>query len=117
MRHAHDCNLAAECPGIDIVLGGHDHLYKTGGVIQQIKKEEWKSTDSEEKIVPVIKSGCDFKEFTEINVTFDTDSAVFLEIADKVKEEDPEFKMESSKMYKKTVLGEEHSLLMHSEDN
>ena len=38
MRHAHDVKLAAQCPGIDLVLGGHDHLYKIDGVVQDIKK-------------------------------------------------------------------------------
>ena len=99
------------------MLGGHDHLYKIDGVVQAIKKEEWKKEDSEEKIVPVIKSGTDFKEFTEVNVTFDTDQAVFVDVTDGVKEEDPDFNQENPKVFKKVTDGEEMSLLMHSEDN
>ena len=77
MRLPRDTKFATECPGIDIVLGGHDHFYKLTAVTQQIKREEWKTISQENKTVPLIKSGTDFLEFSEINITFDTDSAVF----------------------------------------
>ena len=73
MRLHHDTKFATECPAIDIVLGGHDHFYKATAITQKIKREEWRPASQEQKIVPLIKSGTDFQEFSEINITFDTD--------------------------------------------
>ena len=77
MRLPGDTEFAAECPGIDIVLGGHDHFYKLTAVTQQIREGDWKSFSQQNKTVPLIKSGTDFLEFSEINITFETNSAVF----------------------------------------
>ena len=33
MRVHHDLKFAAEVPGVDLVLGGHDHMYKMEPVI------------------------------------------------------------------------------------
>ena len=88
MRLQHDLKFAAEVPGVDLVLGGHDHFYKMEAVTQNIKKPEWKSTESEEKIVPVVKSGTDFLEFSEINISFDMDSSNFMKIADELVKDD-----------------------------
>src|SRR5690606_30750421 len=52
MRLPNDLKLSKESKGIDIILGGHDHIY-------QIENEP----------VPVVKSGTDFRNFTEIGVT------------------------------------------------
>ena len=65
----------------------------------------------------MIKSGTDFKEFTEVNISFNTDEAVFVDVTDSVKEEDAEFKQENSKVFKKVTEGEDMNLLMHSEEN
>lgn len=32
MKNQHDLKFATECPGIDLVLGGHDEFYKMEAV-------------------------------------------------------------------------------------
>ena len=54
-----DVKFAAKVPGIDFVLGGHDHLYHVEGV---------KSNSNEKKTVAVVKSGADFHEFSDIDI-------------------------------------------------
>ncbi|OXA43429.1 Trifunctional nucleotide phosphoesterase protein YfkN [Folsomia candida] len=56
MRFPNDCRLAENCKGIDLILGGHDHVYDINGI-------------------PVLKSGTDFRDFSAISVTFDKDNA------------------------------------------
>ena len=55
MRTPDDKILAEEVEGLDLILGGHDHL-SVAEVVDNC---------------PVIKSGSDFKEITKINVGFD----------------------------------------------
>lgn len=55
MRTPNDIKLAENCDDIDIILGGHDHVYE----IQQINGKY------------VIKSGTDFRQFSKITINFD----------------------------------------------
>ena len=116
MRLQHDLKFASEVPGVDLVLGGHDHFYKAEAVTQKVKKEEWKSGDAEEKIVPLVKSGTDFVEFSEINISFDMDSSNFMKIADELVKDDG-YVSTNNKIYIKKEQDEDSSLVMHSEDN
>jgi len=62
-RVPNDQRLAAECHGVDLVLGGHDHHY-----------EVWSApNESSGKKVTVVKSGTDFKQLTEITVAWGSD--------------------------------------------
>ena len=53
MRNPNDIRLAKEVPELDLILGGHDH-------------DEYSDTING---VPLIKSGTDFRNFTNISVT------------------------------------------------
>ena len=59
-----DEDLAYDVPGVDIVLGGHDHVR----LIQSCK-----NSDDPTKVVPLIKSGHDFHDLSIIDVSFDVD--------------------------------------------
>ena len=50
-----DEELADKVPGIDLILGGHDHFYST--------------YESAATTVPMVKSGCDFRDLTKIQVS------------------------------------------------
>ncbi|XP_017471282.1 PREDICTED: 5'-nucleotidase isoform X1 [Rhagoletis zephyria] len=50
MRTPNDIRLAANCPGIDLILGGHDHVYE----IKEVNG------------VKIVKSGTDFRQFSKI---------------------------------------------------
>ncbi len=52
-RVPNDTRLAKECPELDLILGGHDH-------------DAWREVVSG---VPVIKSGTDFRELTEVTIS------------------------------------------------
>ncbi|XP_053205189.1 trifunctional nucleotide phosphoesterase protein YfkN-like [Panonychus citri] len=58
MRNPNDIRLANQVPGINLILGGHDH------VCQSMKVND----------VFIIKSGTDFKNFSTINLNFNLDS-------------------------------------------
>lgn len=53
MRTPNDLNLAQHCPKLDLILGGHDHVYE----IVKIKH------------LNVIKSGTDFRQFSKITLS------------------------------------------------
>lgn len=53
MRTPNDLNLAKNCPKLDLILGGHDHVYE----IVKINH------------LNVIKSGTDFRQFSRITLT------------------------------------------------
>lgn len=55
MRTPNDVKLAEQCDEIDLILGGHDHVFE---VIQINGKY-------------IIKSGTDFKQFSKITINFD----------------------------------------------
>lgn len=55
-------------PGIDLVLGGHDHEYHCLSVEHQLKDTNIVHT-VKNKVVPVVKSATDFLDFSEIDVT------------------------------------------------
>ncbi|KAI3425775.1 hypothetical protein D9Q98_007750 [Chlorella vulgaris] len=55
MRLPNDLQLAGAVPGIDVVLGGHDHDYFL--------------IRSQPHGTPVVKSGTDFQDLTEIQIT------------------------------------------------
>ncbi|XP_065369578.1 protein 5NUC isoform X1 [Calliphora vicina] len=57
MRTPNDVNLAENCPGIDLILGGHDHVYEIK-VVNGIN---------------IIKSGTDFRQFSKIVIGKDRD--------------------------------------------
>ncbi|XP_073811610.1 snake venom 5'-nucleotidase isoform X2 [Musca autumnalis] len=52
MRTPNDINLAEHCPGIDLILGGHDHVYEIKDV----------------NGIKIIKSGTDFRQFSKITI-------------------------------------------------
>lgn len=57
MKEHNDIDLAWGCQeDINLILGGHDHLSK----IQKVGK------------VYIVKSGCDFEEFSDIEVDLST---------------------------------------------
>lgn len=55
MRTPNDIKLAENCEDIDIVLGGHDHVYE----IKQVNNKY------------IIKSGTDFRQFSKITINFE----------------------------------------------
>ena len=57
MRIPNERHLAQEVPEIDIILGGHDHLYH----VELINE------------VFFLKSGTDFEDFSDLKVTFNVD--------------------------------------------
>ncbi|GJQ79237.1 hypothetical protein Trydic_g5481 [Trypoxylus dichotomus] len=56
MRTPNDIKLAEECDEIDLILGGHDHVYE----ILEINNKY------------IIKSGTDFRQFSKITIRFDS---------------------------------------------
>lgn len=55
MRTPNDIKLAENCNEIDLILGGHDHVFE----IKHINNKY------------IIKSGTDFRQFSKITVNFD----------------------------------------------
>lgn len=53
MRTPNDLNLAQHCPKLDLILGGHDHVYEIVKVNH----------------LNVIKSGTDFRQFSKISLS------------------------------------------------
>jgi len=52
MRTPNDIELAKHCPKIDLILGGHDHVFETINV----------------EGTHIIKSGTDFRQFSKISI-------------------------------------------------
>ncbi|XP_045505601.1 snake venom 5'-nucleotidase isoform X2 [Colias croceus] len=59
MRTPNDVKLAEGCNKIDLILGGHDHVYE---VLEVNNKY-------------IVKSGTDFRQFSQININFAGDCA------------------------------------------
>ncbi|KAJ8975213.1 hypothetical protein NQ317_000211 [Molorchus minor] len=55
MRTPNDIKLAENCEDIDLILGGHDHVYE----IKQVNGKY------------IIKSGTDFRQFSKVTINFD----------------------------------------------
>lgn len=55
MRTPNDIKLAENCDEIDLILGGHDHVYE----IHQVNGKY------------ILKSGTDFRQFSKITVNFE----------------------------------------------
>lgn len=88
MRTPNDLNLAQHCPKLDLILGGHDHVYEI------VKIDH----------LNVIKSGTDFRQFSKISLNKGTvqdksDLDVIIEKIDVTSsfEEDAALKEELSK--------------------
>lgn len=89
MRTPNDLNLAQHCPKLDLILGGHDHVYE----IVKINH------------LNVVKSGTDFRQFSKITMTKpspDADKSLLEVFIDKVDvtssfEEDKALKEELNK--------------------
>lgn len=55
MRTPNDVKLAENCNEIDLILGGHDHVYE----IKYVNNKY------------IVKSGTDFRQFSKITINFD----------------------------------------------
>ncbi|XP_037284244.1 snake venom 5'-nucleotidase [Rhipicephalus microplus] len=99
MRTPNDCHLAANVDEVDLILGGHDHVY-------EIKKVNGKN---------IVKSGTDFRQFSHITLTF-TASGVTVDITEvnvtSDFAEDPELRELLSK-YKDVVQGKMDEVIGH----
>ncbi|CAB0015463.1 unnamed protein product [Nesidiocoris tenuis] len=60
MRMPNDIKLAENCEEIDLILGGHDHIYRVEKIC-----DRW-----------IVKSGTDFNHFSKITLRFETGSNV-----------------------------------------
>ena len=60
-RNEVDIALADKCPGLDLILGGHDHGYAL--------------YESAATGVPMVKSGTDFRDLTSVKITVSAASA------------------------------------------
>ena len=76
MRLKHDLIFAREVPGVDLVLGGHDHEYHMESIEHKLKDES-SGPGVKNKVVPLVKSGTDFRDFTEIELTFGLEKDAF----------------------------------------
>lgn len=86
MRTPNDIELAKNCPSIDLILGGHDHVFEVATV----------------NGIKIIKSGSDFRQFSKVFIDNQRDSnghlQVFVEEVNVTAEyeEDKELKAELS---------------------
>lgn len=99
MRTPNDCRLAANVDEVDLILGGHDHVY-------EVKKVNGKN---------IVKSGTDFRQFSRVTLTF-TASGVTVDVAEvnvtSDFAEDPELRELLSK-YKDVVQGKMDEVIGH----
>ena len=66
MRVPNDERLTKEALGVDLVLGGHDHIYKAELLNKTL----------------MLKSGTDFKNYSEIDIVYNPDAEAKLNEAD-----------------------------------
>lgn len=106
MRTPNDINLAKKCIGIDIILGGHDHVREV--------------TEINGKMI--VKSGTDFQQFSVITMERDpanrekfTTDVKCVDVTAKIPE-DPELKQELSKYASEycEIRGYQHLSILHS---
>lgn len=64
----------------------------------------------------MVKSGSDFTDFTEINITFEIDGTEYAEIAEELEDEDYVASCEK-KVYTKRIDNEDMNMLIHSEED
>ncbi|KAL1682766.1 Metallo-dependent phosphatase-like protein [Schizophyllum commune] len=62
MRMEEDMAVASRCPGVDLILGGHDHEYMLYG--SQYTVHEGNSEGN----IRIVKSGTDFREFSSVKL-------------------------------------------------
>lgn len=93
MRFPNDCRLAENVEEIDLILGGHDHVYDVRTVNGR----------------HVVKSGTDFRQMSRIDLTFKLDKSVSVKIEEinvtSDYDEDPEL-VEQLKKYNEIIEGE-----------
>lgn len=77
MRVRHDEKFAREIPGVDLVLGGHDHEYHCKAVELKLKDPALVGATVTNKVVPMVKSATDFLDMSEIEITFDVNKDQF----------------------------------------
>lgn len=76
MRTPNDVLLAERVPEIDLILGGHDHVYEKKMVSERMFKNVRKATLYESHTRSqvngkyIIKSGTDFRQFSVLTVDF-----------------------------------------------
>lgn len=91
MRTPNDVRLAENCNDIDIILGGHDHVYE----IRQVNNKY------------IVKSGTDFRQFSKITINLDnsSESEVTVEEINVTSEyaEDPKLKEKLDKYTSKQI--------------
>ncbi|KAK9503675.1 hypothetical protein O3M35_010185 [Rhynocoris fuscipes] len=82
MRMPNDIKLAESCDEIDLILGGHDHIYKVANINNKY----------------VVKSGTDFQKFSKIILSFDNAPQMDVKIeeikVDSTFDEDPQLNEE-----------------------
>ena len=76
MRVRHDEKFAREIPGVDLVLGGHDHEYHCKSITHELKDQSL-GPQVNDKTVPLVKSATDFLDMSEIDITFNVDEEQF----------------------------------------
>jgi 5'-nucleotidase len=65
MRTHNDLSFASSLAPIDLILGGHDHTLQEIGLSSSFHQE------NVNRVIPTIKSGCEFRYLTEILVSDD----------------------------------------------
>ena len=62
-----DVDFAANVPGVDLVLGGHDHVTEI---------QACKNSSNQNKDIPLIKSGSEFHDLSIIDISFGIDETM-----------------------------------------
>lgn len=94
MRMPNDVKLAENCNEIDLILGGHDHVYE----IKHVNNKY------------IVKSGTDFRQFSKVTVNFDRINTGSPEVTveeinvTSALDEDPKLKEKLEKYLGKTFL-------------
>ncbi|OQR69207.1 5' nucleotidase-like [Tropilaelaps mercedesae] len=100
MRYPNDCRLAENVDEIDLILGGHDHVY-------DVKKRGEKY---------IVKSGTDFRQLSKITLTFKAEGPVDTHIEEinvTSEYEEDQGLVEALKKYDEVVQGKMDEVLGH----